>query len=76
MKPEDARKVLQEAVGKINWINLVRTMESLTEYDWDRYDNNYWRPNFNQVLLDKDWLAENAGKIKRALETLYESRPK
>ena len=74
MKPENARKLLQEAVAKVNWINFARTLESLTEHDWGKYNNNFWRPDFNQVLFDKDWLADNAGKIKEALDTLYESR--
>lgn len=74
MKPENARKLLQEAVAKVNWINFARTLESLTEHDWGKYNNNFWRPDFNQVLFDKDWLADNAGKIKEALDILYESR--
>lgn len=74
MKPENARKLLQEAVAKVNWLNFARTIESLIEYDWGKYENNQFRPNFNQLLLDKDWLAENAGQIKEAIDTLYEDR--
>lgn len=73
MQPSEARSKLQSAVRNINWINLARVMEALASgYDWNRYNNNYWRPNYKMVELDLPWLLDNWQEICEALQTLQE----
>lgn len=77
MTEAEARAKLAEALKHLDLINLGTVFASLAEgNDWYKYDNSKWKPNFNRALSDKDWLANHAGEIKEALETLYNSRPK
>ena len=73
MQPSDARLKLQENLKNVNWINLLRVMESLAAGEaWGRYDNNQWRPNYKQAELDLPWMLDNFGQVCEALRTLRE----
>lgn len=45
-------------------------MESLTKFPWLKYDNNYFRPNFNQLEYDIPWMVDNMQQVCEAVQTL------
>lgn len=74
MQPNDARLTLQESLKHVDWLNLLRVIDSLaTGQDWGRYDNSQWRPNYKQVLLDLPWLLDNSTELWQALQILKEA---
>jgi hypothetical protein len=76
MLPTEAQSKLQDALLKVNWLNLTSVMNSLAlGYAWGRYDNMYFRPNFKQAEEDLPWLLDNVVEICEAIEVLKDSRP-
>lgn len=66
--------MLQESLKHVNWLNLLRVIDSLAAgQDWGHYDNSQWRPNYKQVLLDLPWLLDNSAELWQALQVLKES---
>lgn len=51
-------RIINEA-ERVDWVNIGRVVSSLREHPWNRYDNNYWRPNFKQAEVDLEWLLDN-----------------
>lgn len=71
MQPDDARLKLQESLKHVNWLNLLRVIDSLAAGEnWGRYDNSQWRPNYKQVDLDLPWLLDNWPQVCEALQVL------
>lgn len=72
MNGTEARELLTEATAKVDWVNLGRVFSALGEYgfDWNKYDNSKFRPDFKRAFRDRNWLAENAGALKEAMETI------
>lgn len=71
MQPDDARLKLQESLKHVNWLNLLRVIDSLAAGEnWGRYDNSQWRPNYKQVDLDLPWLLDNSAELWQALQVL------
>lgn len=70
-----ARAKLAEAVAHVDWPNVGRVCYSLSQgFTWGKFDNAYWRPNYNQILLEIDWLVDNAAVIKESLLYLKENK--
>jgi len=72
---DEARAKLAEAVAHVDWPNVGRVCYTLSQgFAWGKYDNAYWRPNYNQILLDINWLIDNAEAIKTSLHCLKENK--
>lgn len=75
MNLEEAREVLKEAELYVDYINLGRTISALAgRQTWKTFDNNKWRPNKNQALLDSKWLNENMERVFEALQQFNKER--
>jgi len=75
MTVDEARRVLQEALLHVNFINFGSTLAALAEgHSWKTFDNSKWRPEKLRALQDSKWLAENADQIELALKTFYVNR--
>lgn len=72
---DEARTKLAEAVAHVDWPNVGRVCYSLSQgFTWGKFDNAYWRPNYNQILLEVDWLVDNAEAVKQSLIRLKENK--
>jgi hypothetical protein len=76
MNTDEARQVLKDVILHVDLVNLGRTISALGEYGykWKTFDNSKWRPNKNLALKEVKWLAENAGKLSEALQSLKDAR--
>lgn len=73
MQPEKAQSMLQDALRNVNWLNLMRCMDSLAQGNsWRKYSNTGWRPSFKQLELDLPWLLDNFEQVCEALQVLKE----
>ena len=62
-------RIINEA-ERVDWVNIGRVVSSLREHPWNRYDNNYWRPNFKQAEIDLRWLLDNIAGMCEDVEQL------
>jgi hypothetical protein len=66
--------MLQESLKHVNWLNLLRVIDSLAAGEnWGRYDNSKWRPSYKQADLDLPWLLDNWPKVCEALQVLKDN---
>jgi hypothetical protein len=71
MQPHEAQSTLQDALKNVNWLNLMRCMDSLAQGNaWRKYSNTTWRPSFKQLELDLPWLLDNLELVCEALQVL------
>jgi len=70
MKPD---ALLSEALRAVDWINLGRTLDSLVRgNEWDKYDKNYIKPNFEKALTSITWVVDNAEELAKLFEQYAE----
>lgn len=70
MKPD---VLLSEALRAVDWINLGRTLDSLVRgVEWDKYDKNYIKPNFEKALTSINWVVDNAEELAKLFEQYAE----
>jgi hypothetical protein len=76
MTVEEARKVLQEVLLHVDFVNLGRTVSAIGEYGyaWRTFDNSKWRPEKDQAWKDCLWLSENADRLYEALTAVRKDR--
>lgn len=76
MTLEEARQILIESTKQIDWINLGFVLSTLGEqgYAWRKYDGAFFRPEFNRSLVDIKWLANNAERLKEALNFIKDTK--
>lgn len=71
MNPNEARQLLQDAIKEVDFIALAGVISALAEgFRWGRYDNNIWRPFYNEVEADLPWLLDNWDKVCEAVQVL------
>lgn len=76
MTVDEARDIVKQAVREVDWLNFARALDMMGPkgFKWRKFDNGFWRPAWNKIESDKEWIAENAGKLKEALDTLIEDK--
>lgn len=74
MEKPDA--LLSEALREVDWINVGRTLDSLVRgVEWDRYDKNFIKPNFEKALNSLSWMVDNVEELAKLFEQ-YEAEAK
>lgn len=76
MNDAEARAKLAEATQQVDFVNLGRVISALGEYGyaWNKYDGSKFKPNYERAFRDRKYLADSAGEIKEALETLKKAK--
>lgn len=73
---ESARKKILQANKMVEWINFARCIDSLCDYDWSRFNNDKWRPDFKRLGYDIEWLEKNWEELTKAIKCMKDNKPK
>lgn len=72
---EQARAKIAEAVQKVDWMNFALVMDTIARgHNWNKYDNAYYKPNYQRAEKDAIWVGDNANDLRKAMDTVRKNR--